>query len=103
MSNVNKVRIYRNDEVYRVISYIPKGHRHIRVYIETSDSRIVLQEATVSAILRAFIGVKMHPKKLAIELRLESLDNVKEGYAKYQLIETGRPENNILSEMNNLV
>lgn len=80
-------------DVTKVRAFIPRGHKHIRVAIETKDLTIVLQEATVAGIVRAYLNVLLHPVKRAVELRLTRVGPGvrKDGYAEYQLLE-GDPD-----------
>jgi hypothetical protein len=55
--------------------------------MELFDGIIVLHEATVENIVRAFVEVEMHPSRRAIVLEGRELERRKEGYSKYQLLE----------------
>lgn len=98
-----EVKIYRNEDVKRVVAFIPRGHKHVRVAIETDDGTFVLQEATVDAIVRAYVNVVTHPTRRASELALVELEERKEGYARHQHLETGRAEDEILNELEKLL
>lgn len=93
-------KVYRNSDVVRIVGLIPEGHSHIRVIIEFNDQVIVLQEATVAAITRAYINIKTHPSKKAVELVGSKLSRSsrKAGYAEHQLIESSKAEDEILRE-----
>ncbi|MEM0361816.1 MAG: hypothetical protein QXY36_03915 [Sulfolobales archaeon] len=94
------IKVYRNDEVVRVVGFIPEGHSHMRLVVEFNDQVIVLQEATVAGIVRAYIDIHTHPTRKAVEListRL-SKDFRKAGYAEHQLIESSRTEGEVLRE-----
>ena len=92
-------RIYRNQDVKRLMMGTPSGHLHIRVKMEFSDGGVlVLQEATIAGIVRAFVNIKMHPNRSAIELKSQKVKG-KSGYAKYQLIDSLREENEILEDL----
>ncbi len=97
--NDEKITIFSNRDVRRIIAFIPEGHRHIRVYIEAGEWKMVFQEATVAAIVRAYIDVKTHSKRNVVELISKKLDERKPGYAEYQLVESGREEKDILKEI----
>mgnify|MGYP000333042267 CR=1 FL=1 len=101
----NKVKIYKNKDVEKVIAFIPPGHRHVRLYIEFNDQRIIIQQATVDAIIRAYSSVALHPQRKAIELVKKKLSKYerKEGFAEYQLIETSKKDEEIICELNKLV
>ncbi len=98
---MGNLKIYRNEDVKRIIAFIPPSHRHIRIVIEFNDQTIVLQEATIAAIVRAYIDIATHPNRKAIEMiskRMGSNER-KPGYAEHQLIETNRSEEDILREV----
>lgn len=97
------VRVYRNEDVRRVVAFIPEGHRHVRVLVEFSDGIVVLQEATVAAIMRAYIDVVTHPTRRTVELSSVRIKERKEGYAEFQLIETGRRESEVLEEIKRIL
>lgn len=95
------LRVYRNSDVVRVVALIPPGHRHLRLFLELEDQVVVLHEAAVAAIVRAYIDVVTHPTRRAVELvRAEpSASSRKQGYAEHQLVESGRSEDDILREL----
>ncbi len=100
------IKIYRNSDISRVIAYIPPGHVHTRILIETKDgSIIVFQEATIAGIVRAYVSVSLHPQRRAIELVSKTLkpDEKKHGFARTQLIESDRTEQEILEEVKNII
>jgi nucleotide-binding universal stress UspA family protein len=98
---LGEVKLYPNECVERIIAFIPRGHIHLRLAISFCDGRtIVLHEATVAGIVRAYASVALHPTRRAIELRGEKLAKRvrKLGYAEWQLLETGRGEDEVLEE-----
>ena len=97
------VRVYRNEDVRRIIAFIPKGHRHVRILLEFVDGAVVIQEATAAAIVRAYMNVVTHPFKRAVELVSQRVSGQKEGYADYQLLETGRSEEEIFSQLESIL
>lgn len=97
------VKVYRNEDVERVIAFVPPGHKHVRLLIELKDAAVVLQEATVAAIVRAYVDVVTHPTRRAVELVSRRLSERKEGYAEVQLVETGRGEEEVLAEVAGLL
>lgn len=103
--NKKDVVVYRNEDIERVIAFIPPGHMHVRVLIETKDKIIVFQEATIAGIIRAYVNVGMHPYKKALELQCTRLrkDSRKIGFAEYQLIESNRSEKSILDEVASII
>jgi len=95
-------RVYRNEDVKRVIAFIPEGHVHVRLLIELKDQTLILQEATAAAIVRAYVAVATHPLRRAVELRQVRLEERKPLYAEHQLIEADRGEAEILNEAQEL-
>lgn len=98
-----QVRVVRNQDVRRVLIGIPREHRHIRVILDIGDAMLVLQEATVSNIMRAFLNILLHPQRAAIELKCTKLKERKSGYAEYQLIESDRSEKDVLAEISKII
>ncbi len=80
------VKVYRNQDVEAVYAYIPPGHRHIRLVVETRDQKIVFQEATVAGMVRAYLDVLLHPTRRAVALKKKHVQG-KPGYAEHQLVE----------------
>jgi hypothetical protein len=77
-----------NSDVERVVVEVPDGHRHVRTTIWLADgTHLTFQEATMANIVRAFIGVKTHPRKTRVELARTELAECKPGYASWQLLE----------------
>jgi len=100
----SELRLYRNEDVCRIIAFIPRGHMHVRVLLEFCDGlKIVLQEATVSALVRAFLDVLLHPRRRAVELHKALVDDRKPGYARHQLVESGRGEEEVLTYVEKLL
>ena len=97
------VRVIRNSDVKRIVAFIPPKHKHVRLYIEFNDEKLVFQEATINAILRAYINVAFHPIRKAVELRLKRLSTRKSGYAEYQNLETNKTDEEILLELDKLL
>ncbi len=100
---MKKITTYRNNDIKRVIAFIPPGHRHVRLLIETDDCIMIFQEATVSAIIRAYVNVALHPLNKAVELTLRELKDRKEGFAKYQQIESEKSEGEVINEVMNIL
>jgi len=99
------VRVYKNEDVKRVVAFIPPGHRHVRILIELEDQVIVLQEASAAGVVRAYIDVVTHPSRRAVEFVSRRLPEElrKQGYAEFQLVESGRSEDEVLREMQELL
>ncbi len=102
---LSRVRVYPNEAVRRVIAFIPGGHLHVRLVLELEDQTIILQEATVAAIVRAYASVALHPTRRAVELASRRLGRGerKPFYAEWQLLETGRSEEEVLREAEGLL
>ena len=78
----------RNEDIKEILVEIPEGHRHIRTKIVLQDdTELVLQEAAVANITRAYITVKTHPQKESVKLKGRQLADKKDGYADWQLLE----------------
>ncbi len=93
---VTKTRVLRTDEISKIWFGRPSGHRHFRLAIQLADGEIlVFPEAPVAALVRAYIDVKTHPTKRAVELEARSVPGRKRDYAPTQLLETDRAENEI--------
>ncbi|QWV94594.1 hypothetical protein KP004_05260 [Geomonas oryzisoli] len=85
--------VLRNEDVVQVLVGIPEGHRHVRTTIRFADGRsVTFQEATVAAIVRAYITVKTDPVKDAVELTGRRVEDRKAGYAEWQLLEEPQPK-----------
>ncbi len=84
--------LYPNECVSRIIAAIPPGHYHLRLVLEFRDGiRIVLHEATVAAVVRAYINIVTHPSRRGVILESRRLGKSerKHGYAEWQLVENG--------------
>lgn len=93
-------KLYPNECVKRVIAFVPKGHLHARFIIELCDQTLILHEAAVAGLVRAFASVALHPTRAAAELvsRRLSEDEKKPVFAEWQLIDTGRDEETVQRE-----
>ena len=81
-------RVVRNEDIVEIRMEIPGGHRHLRTTLVFKDgSSIVLQEATVANLVRAFVTVKTHPVKTRLVLAGRHLERRKAEFAEWQLIE----------------
>lgn len=70
---------------------IPSGHLHLRAVLELSDGQeLELQEATVAALVRAYVSIKTDPLRQQVRLVGRRLDPAegKSGFAEWQLLET---------------
>jgi len=99
---MDPIRIIRNEDIEKVLIGVPKGHKHLRVYVKLkNNSAMIFQEATIANILRAYVTVKTHPKMKAQELKMYVLGETsqKRGYALHQLLEISRSQEEIEEEM----
>jgi allophanate hydrolase subunit 2 len=77
-----------NEEVKELITEIPEGHKHLRTTIVLQNgTSFTFQEATIANLVRAYIAVKTHPRQAGVRLTGRKLDERKEGYAAWQLLE----------------
>ncbi len=87
----SKQRILANTDIAEITLAPPPGHQHLRATITLlSGEEIVLQEATVANLVRAYVGIKTHPQKKSYRLigRELSEGDRKKGFADWQLLET---------------
>lgn len=81
-------RVLRNEDIAEIAAEIPEGHRHLRTTLRLSDgSAITLQEATVAAIVRAYVAVKTDSLRTKVTLKGQKVPGRKAGYAEWQLME----------------
>ena len=86
-------KVYRNQDVKSITLAVPEpGHRHLRTAINLKDQVVVLQEATVAALVRGYIAIKTHPATRGVHLKSTLVDNRKKGYAAWQLMESPEDE-----------
>jgi len=83
-------RILANADIAEIVLAPPPGHQHLRATIKLhSGEEIVLQEATVANLVRAYVAIKTHPQKTSCRLigRELSEGERKDGFAVWQLLE----------------
>ncbi len=79
--------VLRNEDVAGLVAEVPAGHRHLRTTLRLANgTSITLQEATVAAIVRAYVAVKTDPLIGRVELVGQKVTGRKEGYAEWQLL-----------------
>jgi hypothetical protein len=87
MSN-DTVTILNNEDVAGLVAEIPEGHCHIRTTLFLRNGlSITLQEATVAAMVRAYVAVKTDPIRRRVSMKGGMVAGRKEGYAEWQLLE----------------
>jgi len=80
--------IIRNEDISEVIAEIPRRHKHIRTTLKLQNGKeITFEEAAIANIVRAYISIKTHPVNERIVLKGKRLDERKDGYADWQLLE----------------
>lgn len=81
--------MYRNSDIKAIYAFIPPGHRHVRFMVEAGEEIIVLQEATVAGLVRAYAMTALHPVNKGIVLRTERIPSPprKQDFAEYQVLE----------------
>ncbi|HEY6837434.1 MAG TPA: hypothetical protein VI389_01695 [Geobacteraceae bacterium] len=80
--------VLRNEDVREIEAEIPEGHRHLRTTVRLADgSAVTFQEATIAALVRAYVAVKTDPLRSRIVLRGRKVEGRKDGYAEWQLLE----------------
>lgn len=88
MKNSKGEIILGTEDVVQVVAEIPKNHRHLRTTLQLADgTSITLQEATVAAIVRAYVAIKTDPVRKSMQLSGRKLTERKSGYAAWQLLE----------------
>jgi len=86
----NQQRILANADIAEIILAPPPGHLHLRATLKLrTGEEIVLQEATVANLVRAYVGIKTHPQRTGCRLVGRELaeGERKEGFAVWQLLE----------------
>ena len=80
--------ILGSEDVTRVVAEIPQGHRHLRTTVTLADgTSVTFQEATIAAIVRAYVTVKTNPLRDRVVLTGRLVEGRKTGYAEWQLLE----------------
>jgi hypothetical protein len=81
-------RVLSNEDVARVVAEIPPGHNHLRTTVTLADgTSFTFQEATMAALVRAYVAVKTHPMRTRVVLTGRRIENRKPEYAEWQLVE----------------
>jgi len=86
----SKQRILANADIAEIVLAPPPGHQHLRATIKLhSGEEIILQEATVANLVRAYVGIKTHPQRKSCRLVGRELADaeLKDGFAVWQLLE----------------
>jgi hypothetical protein len=87
--SMKRIKKIANEDIRRLLVGIPEGHQHLRALLETEKGeRFLFCEATLANLVRAYINIKTHPQKRALELLRQTPQARKKGYAPDQLLET---------------
>lgn len=84
-------RILCNTDIVEIEISVPENHRHLRTTLRLAGGEeLVLQEATVAALVRGFVAIKTHPTMQQVKLVGSELQEGqrKKGFAAWQLLET---------------
>jgi hypothetical protein len=101
---VNKKTLLCNNDIETAILAVPQGHQHLRLALtDRAGETIILQEATVAAIVRAYTTIKTHPVKNAVKLVSVKPAGLKKGYAEDQLVEVVEEEKQIIAKLSELL
>jgi len=96
--------VFSNEDLSHAILAVPEGHRHLRLAITTKDGdAIVLQEAAVAAVVRAYTTIKTHPAKRAVKMVSLQLPERKKDYAENQLIEADAADEDVAREITEIL
>lgn len=80
--------VIHNEDVRAISVEVPEGHKHLRTTIALADGKeLTFQEATIANLVRAYITIKTHPTMTRVQLQGKVLDDRKDGYAEWQLLE----------------
>jgi len=81
-------KVLRTEDVVGLVAEMPTGHQHLRTTLFLADgTALVLQEATVAAIVRAYTAIKTDSVRTKVAMRGQRMAERKTGYAEWQLVE----------------
>jgi hypothetical protein len=101
---MKNTRIIKNSDLASALLAAPEGHKHLRLALTTKDGdTIILQEATVAAIARAYTTIKTHPVKAAVKMVSARPEGLKKGYAEDQLVEVDADDSDVIAELTALI
>lgn len=100
-----QVDTIHNDDVQRILVGMPANHQHMRAALELRDGRcIILQEAVLAALVRAYVNIETHPERRAVRMvGAVDLPRRKTGFASYQLVEDDGADEEIARALGLLV
>jgi len=97
--------VIRNEDVEEILIGVPKNHKHLRICLKIKNKTLIFQEATIANLVRAYITIKTHPNVKALKLKRKLMPEteIKNGYAKHQLIEVVEKAEEIEKEITELL
>jgi hypothetical protein len=99
-----RVKKIRNAQVQRILLGVPRSHKHLRAVLELTDgTKLILHEATLASIVRAFLFAKLDPVQDAVELMGSELTERRAGFAEYQLLVTEKASKRVKAELTNIL
>lgn len=97
---MKKIIHLATDAIDRLLFAIPATHKHYRLALITREKEcLMLSEAVVAAVVRAYVGIKTHPLRTGIEMTSVPLPLPKENFASHQLLETEKSSAAIQAEL----
>lgn len=99
------IRPIANEQIERLLVGVPTGHQHIRAALQLQGETLLLQEATIANLCRAYLRVSTEPRPdaQALELRADAGSSRRAGFALHQLLETDRPASEVADELARLL
>ena len=98
------IKKIRNSQIQRIIIGVPLEHKHLRAVIELTDGmQLILHEATLASLTRAFMTTKLDPIRSAVELEGKELVEQREDFASYQLLETNKCSGTVRQEITQIL
>jgi hypothetical protein len=77
-----------NEEISELLVEIPEGHKHLRATVFLKNGQeITFLEASIANLVRAYVIVKTHPSKSRVRLVGQEIEDGKQGFAGWQLLE----------------
>ena len=87
-----EVKVIANETVKEAWLGVPRGHRHLRAVLVTEEGTLVISEAVLANLVRAYVTLKTHPTVKTVHLCQQQPAVRKEDFASFQLLECGEEE-----------
>lgn len=97
-----KVLSLANRDIQQILMGTPSGHRHLRAILQTREGLILLNEATLANLVRAYITLKTHPELHVLKLKGLELEDRKPDFDRYQLLESHEAPDALQQELDQL-